>query len=163
MTNNSALQARPHSFIASDIKHCLEQARLSVINAEKSKKFAGLSHNSLAAVISLVVNSSMEASPENIIKIFRKVRPAMPLLFAAFLPYTKALLPDINIEVSLERTGQQTGLSPKILELEDAVVQSAELGRPAVLLFLSTVDLSESVTRQEAVQTTRRHFDLDRR
>lgn len=150
------LLARPHTFIVSDMKPFLEAAGFSVTKAEKAEELADLSYGHVGAVISLAVSSSMEASPEEVIKILRQVRPTLPLLFAALLPYAK-------MKASLERIGQQVGLNSQVLGLADLEVQGAAWGRPAGLLYLSREDLAGSVTRPQAIQAVRSHFNLNRR
>lgn len=152
----SVLLARPHTFIVSDMKPFLEEAGFSVVKAEKTAELSDLSRGSAGAVISIAVSSSMEASPEEVIKVLRQARPTLPLLFAALLPYAK-------MKSSLERIGQQAGLKPQVLGLADLGVQGGEWGRPAGLLYLSKDDLAGSVTRQQAIQAVRRHFHLNHR
>jgi hypothetical protein len=151
--STSVLLARPHTFIVSEMKPFLEEAGFKVIKAEKPADLTDLSRACAGAVISLAVSSSMDASPEDVVKRLREANAKMPLLFAALLPYAK-------IKDSLDRVGRQAGLTAKALGLEDGGVHRAELGSASALLYLSKDDLANAITRQQALQAVRRHFGL---
>lgn len=149
--STSVLLARPHTFIVSEMKPFLEEAGFKVIKADKPSDLTDLSRGCAGAVISLAVSSSMDISPEDVIKRLREANAKMPLLFAALLPYAK-------VKDSLERVGRQAGLDPKVWGLEGGDAKRFEMGSKSGLLYLSKDDLANPVTRQQALQAVRRHF-----
>lgn len=152
----TVLLARPHTFIVSEMKPFLEDAGFAIVKSETVADLSALSPHCVGAVISLALTSSINASPEEVIKHVRQARSALPLLFASLLPYAK-------VKDSLVRVGRQAGLNTSVMGLEDWEHHRSELGAPSALLYLSKDDLAQPTTRQQAVQAVRRHFGLDRR
>ncbi|NMM36938.1 MAG: hypothetical protein HHJ09_05390 [Glaciimonas sp.] len=147
----SVLLARPHPFIAAEMKPLLEQCGYAAVKLENLADLTVQAKNSAGVVISLAVSSSLGETAADVFTRLRQGVPRIPVLFAAMLPLDKA-------QSSLERLAKQAGVQATILGVAAGNANAAALGNPNTFLYISKDDLADPARRAIASRMVQRHF-----
>lgn len=147
---NTVLLARPHPFIAAEMRGFLEEGSYVPKKLETLDSLPGLINGTSGVVISLALSSAVGESAEDVFQQVRSFSPRVPVLFASMLPLDKA-------RVGLERVLKKTGAGV-IHGLDTAQAASSRLGHPETLLYFSKEDLTSPERRAVAARLIRRHF-----
>jgi hypothetical protein len=147
----TVLLARPHPFIAAEMRSFMEESGYSPSKLETLDSLPGLVGTSAGVVISMALSSAVGESAEEVFQQIRKVSARVPVLFAAMLPFDK-------VRPGLERVAKQAAPSAMILGLDSVQAGAGQLGRPDTLLYLSKDDLTSVARRSAAARLIQRHF-----
>ncbi|CAM5369617.1 hypothetical protein [Eoetvoesiella caeni] len=147
----TVLLARPHTFIVSEMKPFLQDGGFSAAKLENMADLATQAKNSVGAVISLALSSSIGVSAADMFTQMRQHSPRMPVLFAAMLDFDAG-------KSNLTRLAEQVGIQATILGVAAANETAAALGKPDTFFYISKDDLADPARRAIATRMIQRHF-----
>lgn len=147
--SKTVLLARPHPFIVQEMKPLLEQCGFSVLKADSFDDIGAKAKRADAALISLALVSSIEASPEEVLANTLRANPGLPVIFAALLPHETA-------EKSISSLLNKVGISAQVISVPSSGTETAK--KESSVLFLNKDDLTNSQTREQAIQLLLRHI-----
>lgn len=148
---NTVLLARPHPFIAVEMKPFLEHCGFAAAKLENMADLAVRSASCAGAVISLALSSSVGDSAAEVFMRLRRCAPHVPVLFAAMLAFDKS-------QGNLARLAQLAGIEATILGVAAENENAGGLGKPETFLYISKDDLADTARREMASRMVRRHF-----
>lgn len=150
MTKN-VLLARPHPFIVAEMKPFFEAGGYTANKLENMTDLLMQEKNSVGAVISLAISSSVGVSAFDVFSQLRRDAPRTPVLFAAMLDFDAS-------KNNLTRLAEQSGIQATILGMVACNESASALGKPDTFLYISKDDLADPARRVIASRMIQRHF-----
>ncbi|WKT60399.1 hypothetical protein Q2E61_16035 [Microbulbifer thermotolerans] len=147
----NVLLARPHPFIVQEMKPLLEQCHYSVLKPDCFADIGAQAKRSGAALISLAVVSSIDASVEKVVDSVLDINPKLPIIFAALLPFDVAA-------TTIADLLDKKGINAQIVGVSNSDQYGSLERVDTPVLYLSKSDLTDQKRREITKQLLLRHI-----
>lgn len=145
------LLARPHPFIATEMRPLLESLGYQIKKPELLADLDSMAHGASGAVVSLAISSPIGETAEAVVRRLGTVSDKLPLIFTSMLPFEQA-------RQNLARLAQTLQMSVSLLGVEDAMANTSKLGKREVFVYLSKEDIAEPTRRRLTEKLISQHF-----
>lgn len=149
--SKSVVLARPHPFIATEMRPLLESLGYRTRKPEQLADLDSMVPGAAGAVISLAISSPIGETVEAVVRRLGAASDKLPLIFTAMLPYEQA-------KQTLARLAQAMQISATVLGVEEAMANASKLGKREAFVYLSKVDIADPTLRRSTEKVISQHF-----
>ena len=122
--------ARPHPFIATEMRPLLENLGYQTKKPELLVDLDSMGRMAAGAVVSLAISSPIGETAEAVVRRLGAASDKLPLIFTSMLPFEQA-------RQNLVRIAQAIQMSVTVLGVEDAMANASKLGKREAFVYLS--------------------------
>jgi hypothetical protein len=149
--SNTVVLARPHPFIATEMRPLLEGLGYQTKKPDHLADLDNMVGGAKGAVVSLALSSPIGESAEAVVRRLGAVSDKLPLIFTSMLPFEQA-------KQNLGRLAQAIQLSVTLLGVDDAMANASKLGKRETFVYLSKEDITDPTRRRVTEKLISQHF-----